>query len=192
MKTEKTWIKIKLTELELENFSNHVNKNNSNETKFLNSLILNLSTDLNLRDLETGTKEKTFHIENKLIKILDKYSKIYNISRNKIVRYLINNLKIIDYQEKENFDTDISFYINKIDKKKIQKLLKDKNTNLSIVIRQMFDNIDLISLKDFDNDLNSKMKINVSSKFKRNFTLKAQELKMSNSQLVRSLINSLI
>jgi len=192
MKTKKTWIKIKLTELELENFSNHVNKNNSNETKFLNSLILNLSTDLNLRDLETGTKEKTFHIENKLIKILDKYSKIYNISRNKIVRYLINNLKIIDYQKKEDLDTDISFYINKIDKKKIQKLLKDKNTNLSIVIRQMFDNIDLIPLKDFDNDLNSKMKINVSSKFKRNFTLKAQELKMSNSQLVRSLINSLI
>ena len=189
----KTWIKIKLTKLELENFTNHVNKDNSNETKFVNNLITNFKEDqLDLKTLEFGTEEKTFHIDSDLVKILDKHSKKHSISRNQIVRYLIKNLKIIDYQKKEDLDTDISFYINKQDKKKVEDLMKSKHTTLSVVIRQIFDNLELLPLKDFDNDLNGKMKIQVSSSFKREFKLKSKSLGMSNSQLARSIINALI
>ena len=122
---------------------------------------------------------------------------IYPFNTTKTTRifanYLINNLSVIDFQKKEDLDTDISFYINRVDKDTIQNLMKKKHTTLSVVIRQIFDNLELLMpLQDFDNKLNRRMKIQVSDLFKKEFAKKAQELNMTSSELVRSIVRSLI
>jgi len=71
-------------------------------------------------------------------------------------------------------------------------LVAENSTNSSLLVRQIFNQVDLISIRDRDFELNTKLSINVSKNFKKDFTSKAKELKISNSKLLRNIIYSIL
>lgn len=190
MKTQKTWIKVSLTNQEKANLENHARLNKIKDSQMINKLILSLeSSSLNIRNLKKGEAQTAFNVNNDLVKILDKYSKIYNTSRNKILRNLIANLDFIETQEEENqSEASISCDIDFRSREELKIVVKEKSTNSSLLIREIFNQVDLIPIRDRNFKLDSRFGVNVSSRFKKNFSQKATELEISNSKLMQNIV----
>jgi len=190
MKTQKTWIKLSLTNQEKANLENHARLNKIKDSQMINKLILSLeSSSLNIRNLKKGEAQTAFNVNNDLVKILDKYSKIYNTSRNKILRNLIANLDFIETQEEENqSEASISCDIDFRSREELKIVVKEKSTNSSLLIREIFNQVDLIPIRDRNFKLDSRFGVNVSSRFKKNFSQKATELEISNSKLMQNIV----
>lgn len=194
MKTEKKWIKLSLTNAEKENLENHANLNNITLSKMINKLILSLEqAPVNDKNLEAGEITTAFNVDKNLVEILEEYSKKYNISKNKILRNLITDLKVIESQNKEdNNEEAITTRIDKDSISELKELAKKKNINVSLMVRQVFSNLDLIEIKDREFELDSKLTINVSSNFKKSFSEKSKQLEISNSELLRNIIYAIL
>jgi hypothetical protein len=189
----KKWIKLSLTKKEKELLRNKALSKTASMSSFIKYLIHKFINEIKFdKDLDKAELHTAFEITEKEENILNTKANELNITKNKVLRILISNLKVKETDiKKELLDKQIITRIDLETKLKLKKIAEENFTTAGAIIRESFQDFNSLKIIENQESCNKKISINVSQNFKNQFTIKAKELKVSEAELLRNIIYSI-
>jgi len=193
----KKWIKISLTNLEKENLDNFAAKREITVSKLINEIILNQDydeiTQNDILSLDTPETTTAFNLDLNLYEKLEKEAKDLKTTKNKLLRYLISKIEIVEATEREILDQEIMAKIYSEHLEEIRELAKKQNTSTGVIIKKVFNQLDFVKTykfkkSEFKHDFDSRIYVNVSKTFKKAFVKEAAKRGLSEADLLRSIV----